>query len=215
MTTFLEQRVRCARCGKTSEQEVLASTNAFGSPDLDLRPPEMERSTMGLWLQLCPECGYVAPDLSALVGKAETVRSPEYRGVLDDTRYPELARRFLAYGLLCGETDAESAALSRLHAAWVCDDAEAADRALECRNMAAAGLSALKPFDADEEGLSRWAVLVDVLRRAGRFGDARAECEALLKQPRLEGIIRDVIQYQQRLIAAGDTAAHLVEECQG
>lgn len=37
---------KCAVCGKESEQITLASTNTFGSPDLDLRPPEMKRSTM-------------------------------------------------------------------------------------------------------------------------------------------------------------------------
>ena len=54
----------CYVCGKMSEQMVLVSTNQFGYPDLDLRPPEMERSTMDWWIEECPHCGYVAPDLS-------------------------------------------------------------------------------------------------------------------------------------------------------
>ena len=54
----------CAVCGKESEYSVLNSTNTFGSPDLDLRPPEMRRSTMHIWIQECPFCGYISKDVT-------------------------------------------------------------------------------------------------------------------------------------------------------
>ena len=64
MSSIIDIERKCWVCGEMSEQAGLASTNRFGSPDLDLRPPEMERSTMEWWLEECPHCGYVANDLS-------------------------------------------------------------------------------------------------------------------------------------------------------
>ena len=79
---------------------MLGSTSTFGSPDLDLRPAEMQRSTMEVWLQVCPHCRYIAPAISQQVGDLSFVATAEYGTTLDDRRFPELARRFLAYALL-------------------------------------------------------------------------------------------------------------------
>lgn len=47
MTRIVPSKCKCAVCGAKSRYNVIASTNTFGGgPDLDLRPPEMERSTM-------------------------------------------------------------------------------------------------------------------------------------------------------------------------
>ena len=43
-TTLGRIDVTCTVCSAKSEQTVIGSTNAFGAPDLDLRPPEMQRS---------------------------------------------------------------------------------------------------------------------------------------------------------------------------
>jgi hypothetical protein len=56
-------------------------------------------------------------------------------------------------------------------------------------------------------------VLVDVLRRAGEFDRAVAECDALLACRQATGILRQVLEYQRRLAAGGDATAHRVEEC--
>ena len=64
MSTIVSEKYKCAMCGSTNEYNELASTNTFGSPDLDLRPAEMRRSTMPLWVQECPECGYVSKKVS-------------------------------------------------------------------------------------------------------------------------------------------------------
>ena len=63
MSTMRPMDVTCRVCKKKSEQIILTSTNSFGSPDLDLRPPEMQRSTMCFWVQRCPSCGYVASSI--------------------------------------------------------------------------------------------------------------------------------------------------------
>ena len=56
MSTMCDFPRICAVCGAMHEYRILTSTNAFGSPDLDLRPPMMKRGTMHLWVQECPSC---------------------------------------------------------------------------------------------------------------------------------------------------------------
>src|SRR3569832_2210421 len=63
MTDYDTKRLRCYCCSKASEQTVLMSTNSFGSPGLDQRAAGMARHTIRSWLQECPGCGYVAPDI--------------------------------------------------------------------------------------------------------------------------------------------------------
>ena len=74
--------IRCGNCGATSEHTVLMRTNAFGSPDIDLRPPAMQRWIMDTCLQFCPACEYCAPDLSQPPADPAVLRSEAYRAAL-------------------------------------------------------------------------------------------------------------------------------------
>jgi hypothetical protein len=212
MTTYFDTNETCAHCGTESEQTALGSTNAFGSSDLDLRPPEMKRSTMSTWVQVCPSCGYVAPNLATPVPDRDVLTSTLYRDQLDDNRYPELARRFLAWSLLLAGTNPDLAGQACLYAAWVCDDHGPAELAAACRSRAAEHIERGKPFPDTQQGVTRGAVLVDILRRAGRFAEAGKECEALLACTSARDILRQVLEFQQGLIARGDIAAHAVQE---
>ena len=126
---------RCSVCGAEHTYVVLGSTNQFGSPDLDLRPPQMARSTMGLWVHKCPECGYV----SCMVSDPTTVtreflESEEYRtcGGIGFSSY--LAARFYKDYLIClEEKKIREAFLAVLHAAWECDDEGDDMNAARCR----------------------------------------------------------------------------------
>ena len=51
MTLIRNVELKCAVCGKNSQQKWLSSTNIQGFPDLDMRPPEMKRSTIDTWVQ--------------------------------------------------------------------------------------------------------------------------------------------------------------------
>ena len=62
MTMIEPKEVKCPICNTIFEIYLLMSTNSMGSPDLDLRPPEMQRSTMDSWVHECPGCGYASVD---------------------------------------------------------------------------------------------------------------------------------------------------------
>jgi hypothetical protein len=80
MTTYAEETVVCGACGHAFTHGALNSTNAFGSPDLDPRPPEMQRSTMHAWIHRCPSCGYCSEDASKFDDKLQPLlQSHEYR----------------------------------------------------------------------------------------------------------------------------------------
>jgi hypothetical protein len=124
VTTIKEVEKKCALCGKESKQIVLVSTNTFGSPDLDTRPPEMERSTIGCWIHSCLWCGYCATDISEGIEKAsEIVRSYAYQQQLHNPRFPDLANEFLCFSLILESVGYYAdAGWPSVHAAWACDD---------------------------------------------------------------------------------------------
>lgn len=105
MTTFFEEFVTCALCGQQSQVFLLTSTNTlYGASDLDLRPPEMKRSTMFAWVQRCSWCGYCAPNIAdGAPSMKEIVESDAYRQLLADPALPELARSFMCSSMIFEE----------------------------------------------------------------------------------------------------------------
>src|SRR5947208_16297316 len=125
MTILAEQSAACGNCGHVFTHDTLASTSAIGSPDLDTRPPELQRSTMHTWIQRCPSCGYCSRDVAEFDNLFRPViESAAYRSQLADARYPELASTFICAGMLAeaGEQQAD-AGWAYLQAAWTLDDA--------------------------------------------------------------------------------------------
>lgn len=212
MTTVYFENVICGNCGISSEQTILVSTNSFGSADLDLRPPEMARSTMHAWLQMCPQCLYCAPDLASLDVDARLVDSTEYLARVRNSSFPELARRFLAWAFVCETFSILDAANSYRHAAWVCDDAGLTNQAVDCRLQACAAYEKLRPLDTSESGVTQGVILVDLLRRCGEFVLAASECRSLLGSRLLVGELRDVLEFQLNLIEAADIEAHRLND---
>lgn len=218
MTTLHQKKAQCAVCGTEAEYTEIRSTNSFGSPDLDMRPPEMKRSTIFAWIQRCPGCGYCAPDVSKATSKTPSVvRSPEYVRQLADSTFPELANSFLCKSLLDVESAGYSeAAWSLIHAAWACDDAMKNIQARTCRSNAADMIgNAVENGQniTDQDGLDT-AIRVDLLRRAGRLDEARQ----LIQTQRTaitEGIILKMLDFQGALIARRNKSRHTISEALG
>jgi ribosomal protein L37E len=97
MTTMDNISVECCVCGTKSIHLSVGSTNAFGYPELDTRPPEMERSTIYHMIQRCLSCGYCSSDLSTCLGDTEAfVKSKNYQDILSTPSIPEEAASYLA-----------------------------------------------------------------------------------------------------------------------
>ena len=139
MSTIHRKEYRCSVCGKASEFMVLGSTNTFcGAPDLDLRPPEMERSTMPLWIHRCPGCGYVSENVDDLTTvTAEYLGSEEFRSCGGIGFKSFLAEAFYQYHMInMADGNVQDAFFALLHAAWSCDDEDDAENAVLCRRKA-------------------------------------------------------------------------------
>ena len=137
MTLIRKFEKMCAVCGKTSLQPILLSTNSWGYPDLDLRPPEMQRSTMCTWLQECPHCGYIKSNLEDnLEASPDLLKSDEYLTCEGNKFKSDLSKRFYRHYLISKvKKNHVSEFYSLLHCAWTCDDAED-ELAVEMRKLA-------------------------------------------------------------------------------
>jgi hypothetical protein len=100
-TTMGEVEKTCAVCSAKDKYKVLFSSNRMGSMDMDMRPPEMMRSTISLWVEKCSSCGYCSADISKLLNNAkETISDSAYKTQLSNTNFPELANKFLCRMLI-------------------------------------------------------------------------------------------------------------------
>jgi hypothetical protein len=212
MTFYDTSERKCCCCGKTSEHTELMSSNSFGSPDLDQRPPGMFRSTVGDWLQECPYCGYVAPSIDKGDARARSfVETLEFRAASLDPLGDPASRRFLVraaqdayYG------DRRSAFLNTLCAAWVADDTKGQlSEAATLRLRAAAHLEG-QPIKSIDTRL----LLLDVLRRAAQWQAA----ETLAREMAVENLghpFAEIVAFHRGKIEAKDSGRYTIARALG
>lgn len=214
MTTIFPKEFKCSVCGNASEHYVIGSTNAFGSPDLDLRPPEMQRSTIVHQVQRCPECGYCNNSLDAKTSvDKDYLSSNEYKALFADIPEDSLAASFIRQGRI-NEKDKKFgiAMFAYLRAAWCCDDNRNLEGAKQCR------LLALKVFNEnynamvstlDEE--TAVCLQVDMLRRAECFEDAIAAAQKELPKA-AQDIIKSILNFEIAKCNEKDAGLYRVSE---
>jgi hypothetical protein len=215
MTTLFREKETCFVCGKSSEYTVLGSTNAFGSPDLDLRPPPMKRSTITHWIQRCPFCGYCAASISEGPKIAKRiVTSSDYAEQLAASTFPALANQFLCWALIQAANGEDAgAAMAALHAAWICDDERAMAKADICRRKAIAQFTnaRAKGQQFAEDGAAEALLLADLYRRTGQFNQVKAICEQeLARHP--GDLMTSLFSAQRQLAQNQDIQRYTVEE---
>ena len=171
----------------------------------------MARSTIAFWVQECPNCGYVAADISDATkldpSLLTTERYLSFDGMpFGDGRQAALAKRFYKQYILA-EDDRE--ALSALmHAAWTCDDYGNGEAASLCRAKAAEKATALieqGPSDKDSLQMMR----ADLLRRSGNFDTAIQSCSSLSFS---DETLEKVRMFELLKAQEGDTSCHTVAE---
>jgi hypothetical protein len=196
------------------------SSIRFGSPDLDNRPPEPERSAISTWVHRCPSCGYCASAVDVFIPfPKEIVRqaAAAYVEQLSDPTFPELANRFMCKAMITNRADGDAQeAWAFIHAAWVCDDAAQTEHARMCRIKAADRIDSALNTSRDEhltddDELDR-VIQVDVLRRAGRAAEARRVIEERIAWLSHASIYFKVMAFERYLLNIGDEACHTVSE---
>ena len=217
MTTMFKEEVECCICGKKSNHMIIGSTNSFGSPDLDTRPPEMQRSTIYHWIQRCPFCGYCSSDLSECSANTKKiVNSEEYQNLIQNTDMPEVAASFLALSYEKEKQQKYSdSAWRAIHAAWICDD-ENHDAAQKCRKKAISMIELAKANSqkiANQLGASE-AITIDLMRRSKMFDEA-LQLSEYARKDNVEKVIKQIIEYQISLISNKDIASHTISEALG
>jgi len=216
MTTIFPSVMRCAVCDRDAEVMMIGSTNQFGSPDLDFRPPEMMRSTMESWLHECPGCAYCAESLDE--ADAETVvivNGDAFRSFrAGAAEFAQPAKKFHSAAFIAAEAGNLADAFHHtLHEAWSHDDSGDTVRANAARLNAVdlmnqAQRDELRVFK--EEGVDD-AATADLLRRAGEFDRAADTCRKALSGNFSEAI-RNLLEFQIELCQMGDANRHTLEE---
>lgn len=209
MTKILSKKYTCAVCGATNDYNILVSTNCFGSPDLDLRPAEMQRSTMFAWLQECPECGYVSAQVSdPTIMTKKWLKSEGYLTCdgIDFKSY--LAKKFYkSYWINLECINTKGAFFAILHAAWACDDERDDENACRCRRLAIPLATRLikKGYEKMD---SLMLVRADLMRRAGQFEEL---IETYSKVRFEDDLYNRILQFQIERAEKKDRSCYTVD----
>jgi hypothetical protein len=206
MTTLYQSEEKCGCCGKKVEVTQVGSTNAFGSPDLDLRPPEMQRSAMFYGMHYCPFCGYAAWELSEKIEQTDELKKLLAEKI-DLHDYGLRFERAAEIAVLKGEEPDEVNWLY-LCAAWCADDRDDQAKAKSLRQKILANTALDGRMKSD-----RLLRLLDIARRA-EDKEFAEKLLALLSRKKLEPLLAEIMQFQKQLLEKNDTAAYTVEEVQ-
>jgi hypothetical protein len=212
MTTWIPMEKKCAVCGNTHTYHVLASTNSFGAPDLDLRPAPMQRETMEGWLEECPECGYIAKDIRERPEKRTVFQEERYRTADNIPFESALAERFYKYHLYCesiGDVKGDFYAL--LHSAWACDDADDIENARRMRREAVRKIDAIIKEHPENE-TNTLLMKADILRRSGDYDKVIALYEGMHFE---EPLLDQIRMFQIERAKAHDDGCYTVAEVTG
>jgi len=196
----------CSVCGTEKQVYDLASTNTFGSPDLDLRPPEMIRSTMEYWIHRCENCGYVSGDLTEEIPVSkEFIKTERYLSFGDHEPLSEIGSLFIQKARIsvCAE-DFDSAAKDYIHAAWCADDASDEYWSKQGRLFA---LEMMEKQDRESDE-TQLALKADLLRKTGQFEQLIQEYERLVFA---DEVISKILKFQIMKAKAHDTKTYTVE----
>ena len=217
MTSYRQQKLTCAVCKTTRSYYVLASTNQFGSPDLDLRPPQMARRAYLQAIMQCTRCKYCAPSLTEAPETAlATVHSHDYALLLRQVQLPQLARRWACWSLIQEEAgELGDAGSASVHAAWACDDARKPDGAEQYRNRAVGLLRGHRESGQDFAGdrATEDLILADLLRHNGRFREAESTLTGI-EQSDEQDLAHKMAQFQLALIARSDRRTWRIEDAE-
>ena len=126
MSVLENKLFKCRMCGCSSDQTIVCSTNQIGSPDLDLRPPRMERNMQQFRVQECPFCSYANLSIEMKPPKGVTLdwlRLESYQSCDGIGFVNAKERKYYRYYLICRKQGRLSKLFQALRCTiWMCDD---------------------------------------------------------------------------------------------
>ena len=205
MTIIHDFDQKCPVCGKLSPQPMLTSTNAMDYPDLDMRPAEMQRSTMHTWVLECPHCGYAGNFRNETQITEDFLKSDSYQTCDGMEFIGKLSKRFYKAYLISKESeDLTKCFFNLLHCAWDCDDKNDPN-ATKIRKLAVENIDKLEYDESERKNFL--AIKADLLRRSGEFDRLIEEFSDIIIG---EEIYDDIIQFQIKKALKKDTECYTV-----
>ena len=202
MTMIDAIEVKCPVCENDLEIYVILSTNTMARPDLDLRPAEMQRSTMDNWAHECPECGYVTSDFKKTPEITEDfLKSDSYKSCDGFEFKNPLSERFYRQHLIATESEGKFHAL--LYCAWACDDKDDEENAIRIRRKC---LDYIDSLEANDDVAIQKA---DLLRRSKQFDKVIEEYSA---KSFTEDIYNRICSFEVEKAIQKDSACYTVDD---
>lgn len=209
MSSINNSKFTCAVCGSKNEYGVIMSTNTFGgSMDLDTRPPGIKRSTMYLWVQECPNCGYVSAEVSDKTAVAsDYLKTEEYMTCNGLDIKSDLAKKFYKHYMISMKTGkTKEAFYASLYAAWASDDTEDIETANICRKQCVELISEMKDTSMGQTFL---VMKADLLRRMGSFDDVISEYDDMYIEDEL---LQKIIEFEVAKSKEKDLSVYKVDD---
>jgi len=201
-------KLKCAICGKESQQQVILSSNTCGTrTHLDLRIVGAKTSLSDR-IQRCPHCNYANNDIEENIGIGiNELKCAKYQEILKSD-INDTAKSFILCAILCDKAKQKRDASAMYHhASWVFDDLKDTQNADKYRKKASERLLEV----AIEEDDGDTAVqCVDLLRRNGNYKKALWIIDEIGKTDIEE--IDKILAFEKELIAKKDKTPHFVDE---
>lgn len=202
MTMIYPTMIKCPICENEFEIYELASTNHMGSPDLDLRPPEMARSTMDAWTHECIKCGYVSSDFEKTPEITEEfLQNDKYKSCDDLNFKNHLSEIFYRQHMI--SNNVKEKFYSLLYCAWACDDEYDEKNAVLMRNKC---LDEIDFLDLDDD---MKIIKADLMRRSNRFDDVIREFSTISFE---EDIYNRICDFQVEKALKRDNGCYKIED---
>lgn len=227
MTTIIPQVVSCIICGTKNDIFNLASTNSFGSPDLDYRPAGMARYSLIYEVQTCINCGFSAPDISEYFNEflsndqikkkedlnkiKEIIASKEYKDLLNNEFFPDFSNSFLAASFIFEKIKKYNPAFNMaIKSAWIADDNVNINAAEYSRDKAYELLD--KTTEDYIDNSTRLLIKIELLRRSARFEEAEDLISHALIELQSDERGIQIISFQKEVIIKRETSIHRFSE---
>jgi hypothetical protein len=196
-----DKKVVCANCGFENTITFPLSYSSFSS-DLDTRPVGTARSAFMFEIQECKNCNYCYDNIETISPAAkQIVNSQKYQSIASNQAlFAHAKKMFLAAIVLRGEQNFAKAAMYYLFAAWICDDFEEQDLAIQARQKSIEMFENISNPTIDNK-----LILLDIYRRTNQFEKCVEKANLILKNHSdLDKFFIDLINFQIKLCEKND-----------